>query len=134
MANLISGQLLEAAAAMPPFAPYPFADMDNAPWIPSDPEHVRAQKSLAARASSGPARQSQSFFSWLLSFLRFALGAQLCDAWAHLGGFADQLNFAGVILHRAIVESPNVAMIYAALVVAKLSRHARGRELGVDSP
>ena len=67
----------------------------------------------------------------MLSFLRFALDVQLCGDWAHLGGFADRLNFLGVILHVAIVDSPDVAEICDALVAAKISRRARGLVMGV---
>ena len=133
MANLISEQLLAAAAGAPPFGPYPSADMDRAPWIPADPVHVRAQDSWATRTSSGPARQGQSFFSWILAFLRFVLDAHLCDSWAHLGGFIAHLNMLGVIAHPSNADPPNVAMIYASLVVARLARQARGREIGADS-
>ena len=61
MGNLISDQLLAAAAGAPPFVPYPSSDMDKAPWIPADPDRFRAHDSWYARSSCGPSRQGGLF-------------------------------------------------------------------------
>ena len=73
-------------------------------------------------------RQPQSFHSWVLAFLRYALAVHLCDGWAKFGGFSAQLNFLSVILHVAVVENPGTALIYARLAAARVEKLARDRD------
>ena len=117
----------------PPFTPYPTADFLASPWLPNEQDQIRSQENWTARQPGVGFKQPQSFHSWILAYLKFALSVHLNEGWSKFGGFSEQLNFTSVILHLALVENPGTALIYARLTAARIEKLARDRDTRADS-
>ena len=62
--------------------------------------------------------------------MRFLIAAELCHAFEHFGGFANQLSHLGTVLSLSITEHIGIALAYHRVVGQKLQEKARQRNPG----
>ena len=59
--------------------------------------------------------------------MRFLIAAELCHAFEHFGGFANQLSHLGTVLSLSITEHIGIALAYHRVFNRKLQEKARQR-------
>ena len=102
LAAYVAADQMVAAASFPPISA-----VDMAHWVSSDPDIARAPDHRESRAAVGPGRQAQSLFSVRMSFVRSMIDGAFCDARAHRGVCASQLEFPGGPAHISATGRPN---------------------------
>ena len=93
--NWIRREIALAASNGPPFQPYLVPKLTENPWLPLDSDHSAALAKwigFSKQAKRTAAPQELSIQAFTLYHLRFAIAADLCQAWSKFGGIGPQLS------------------------------------------
>ena len=76
--------------------------------------------------------QPLSIHQYLLYRWRFLMDAALCNAFDRFGGTVAQINNLSITVQIAIVENPNIAMMYDEELRNRLAKYARRGAPSID--